>query len=84
MNERKISLLENITVSRGASPNEEAIAKRKIAQYAERISQYKTKNPTPVHIYEDVSSSIEEQRFRMKWEQVKRENRKKWKVDNAY
>ena len=82
MNERKISLLENITVSRGSSPNEEAVAKDKIAKYASAISQgqaHRTKNPTPVHIYE--SMPPEEQRFRTEWYRLKTENRKKWKVE---
>lgn len=81
MNERKIGLLENITEARGASPNEAATARKKIAEYAARMSQYKTARPTQVHIYEDVSSSIEEQRFRMEWERIKRDNRRKWKAE---
>lgn len=81
MDERKISLLKNVTVARGASLNEEAFAKSKIDQYAAAMKTHRTKNPTPVHIYEDLSSSIEEQRFRMEWYKLKMENRKKWKVE---
>ena len=71
--------LSRMTVQNGASLNEENIAKSKIQAYATRMSQYKTVNPTPVYTYDDVP--MHEKRFRMKWEQVKRENRKKWKID---
>ena len=71
--------LSRMTVQNGASLNEENIAKSKIQAYATRMSQYKTVNPTPVHIYD--YEPIEEKRFRVKWEQVKRENRKKWKIE---
>ena len=81
MDERKIGLLENITEARGASPNEAATARKKIAEYAARMSQYKTARPTQVHIYEDVSSSIEEQRFRMEYQDLKMTNRKRWKAE---
>ena len=79
MDERKISLLENMTIKNGCTPNEESIAKKKIAQYAAAMNTHRTKNPTPVHIYEDIP--LEELHFRRKWYELKRENRKKWGVE---
>ncbi len=89
MDERKISLLENMTVARGASPNEERIAQEKIAKYSSFMAKPKEPIQTQSqtwnydvydgNVYSD--PPIEEQRFRMKWEQVKRENRKKWGID---
>jgi len=83
MDERKISLLEQITVERGASPNEESIAKRKMAQYAAAL---KAPGPTarPM-MFEDIRSDeqkpLHEQRFLNEWHKLKNDNRKKWKAE---
>ena len=83
MNERKIALLEQITVERGSTPNEEAIAKEKMAQYAAAL-----KAPGPAMrsvMFEDIRSDeqkpLHEQRFLNEWHKLKNDNRKKWKAE---
>lgn len=83
MNKRKIGLLENITVARGASPNEEAIAKAKIAKYAAAMNKPKQRPKTePLRFMnEDEAHSFDEQQFRQKWYELRQANRKRWKVE---
>lgn len=72
--------LARMTVANGASPNEEAIAQRKIAEYAAAMRTSKPAAPHRKPSFDDYMF-VEEQRFRMQWETLKKENRRKWKVE---
>jgi hypothetical protein len=68
--------LSRVTVKNGASPNEEAIARRKIAEYAKFMN--KTRPQPRVVVNEPMP--IHEQMFLKEWFALKMANRKKWKV----
>ena len=66
-----------MTVENGASPNEEAIAKRKMAQYT---AACKVPKQTPRQPFFEDIRSYEDEQFLRKWHALKEENRKKWKI----
>ena len=74
--QKRIEALSRMTVKNGASPNEEAIAKRKITEYSLRETPKKTE--VRFYNYEQNEFSIQEQQFIREWYQVKMNNRKKW------
>jgi hypothetical protein len=84
MKQNLIDALANMTVENGASPNEEDIAKRKMAQYTAALTRNTPKTnlvQSPPWIYdEDVIANETELRFREKWQTMKQANRKKWKI----
>jgi hypothetical protein len=69
--------LSRITVKNGASPNEEAIARRKIAEYAKYMNNTR---PQRRVVVEEERMPLHEQIFLKEWFKLKMANRKKWKV----
>jgi len=83
MTEKLIEKLSQISIERGSTPNEEAIAKEKMAKYAATLNA-----PGPAArpmMFEDIRSDeqkpLHEQRFLNEWYKLKNDNRKKWKAE---
>jgi hypothetical protein len=83
MTEKLIEKLSQISIERGSTPNEEAIAKEKMAKYSAVLNA-----PGPAArpmMFEDIRSDeqkpLHEQRFLNEWHKLKNDNRKKWKAE---
>ncbi len=69
--------LARMTVANGASPNEEAIARNKMAKYANFIKKETPKKSFHIQEENDIMP-LHEHQFRQEWYKLKMENRRKW------
>jgi len=81
MKQHLIDALSKMTVENGCAPNEESIAKEKIAKYASFMK--KERAPQIHHIEENTLNTWEQladRRYKESFYKLAQENRKKWKI----